>query len=68
MIPPASDTGCSQDMSSQMYGRYQGPSSGDRSGGTVPKPESMVPLTKDMTMSLVDITAHEPLLNTPWLC
>jgi hypothetical protein len=65
VIPPAGDTGCSQDTSPQMSGGYQGPSSRDRSGGTVLKPESMVPLTEDATMSSVDIAAHEPLPNTP---
>ena len=65
MISPAGDTGLSRDASAQMSGGYQGPSSGDRSGGTIPKPESMVPPTEDATMSSVDIAAHEPLPETP---
>ena len=64
MIPPASDTGCLQDTSSQMSSRSQGPSSRDRSGGTILKPETMVPLTKDMTMSSVNIAPCEPLPDT----
>ena len=65
MIPPTDDTGCPQDASSQMSSRYQGPSSGDRSGGTIPKPESVVPPTKDTNMSSVEIAAREPLPETP---
>ena len=65
MIPPTSDTGHLQDASAQMSGGYQGPLSRDRSSGTVPKPESVVPLTKDATMSSVDIVAPEPLPDTP---
>jgi hypothetical protein len=65
VISPAGDTGLSRDASAQMSGGYQGPSSGDRSGGTIPKPESVVPPTEDATMSSVDIAAREPLPETP---
>ena len=64
MIPPASDTGRSQDTSAQMSSRSQGPSSRDRSGGAVLKPEYMVPLTEDANMSLVNIVPCEPLPDT----
>ena len=65
MISPAGDIGHSQDASAQMSSRYQGPSSGDRSGGTILKPESVVPPTEDATMSSVDIAARELLPETP---
>jgi hypothetical protein len=48
-----------------MSSRSQGPSSRDRSGGAVLKPESMVPLTEDANMSLVNIVACELLSDTP---
>ena len=37
----------------------------DRSGGAVPKPDSMVPPTKDTTMSLVTIAANMQLPSSP---
>jgi hypothetical protein len=65
VVPFAHDTGCSQDASFQMSGRSLVPLSRNKSGGAIPKPESVVPLTEDMTMSSVDVAAHELLPDTP---
>ena len=65
MVHPANDTGRKQTAPSQVSGRSQGPSSMDWSGGAVPKSDSMVPPTKDTTMSLVSIAVPEQLPSSP---
>ena len=65
VVHPASDTGRLQAASSQMSGGSQGPSSGGWTGGAIPKPDSMVPPTKDTTMSSVNVVADAQLPNSP---
>ena len=65
MVHPTSSTGCLQVAFSQMSSGSQGPSSGDWSGGAVPKPDSVVPPTEDTTMSLVNVAASVQLPNSP---
>ena len=65
VVHPASDTGCLQVASSQMSGGSQGPSSRGWTGGTVPKPDSVVLPTEDTTMSSVNVVADAQLPNSP---
>ena len=65
MVHPTSDTGWLQIASSQMSDRSQGLSSGDWSGGAIPKPDSMVPPTEDTTMSSVNVVANVQLPTSP---
>src|ERR1700683_4243368 len=64
-VHPASDTGRLQAASPQMSGGSQGPSSGGWTGGAIPKPDSVVPPTKDTTMSAVNVVADAQLPNSP---